>query len=81
MGRAFSRKLLTHNCVRDETVVGTLNQYLYKNIILKTKSNYGSYQLLALELDSIQPPRCRRADKGWREECRSDRDGGSEAEK
>ena len=36
--------------------------------------------MLALEL-STEPPGCKRADGGWREEGRRDRDGGSEARK
>ena len=38
-------------------------------------------QLLALELDSIELPGCRRADVGLREDGRRRRDGGSEAGK
>ena len=59
-------------CVLDGTVVRRLNHLpLYKYIILK--SNYlindsSSYELLALELDSIKPPGCRRVNGGWREE-------------
>ena len=66
----------TH-CVRDETLVRRVNHSLYKYIIPKSNCNNSSYQLLALELDSVELPGCRRADRGWREEDRRDRDGGS----
>ena len=56
------------------TGVKSLSHFLYWYIILE--SNYlmndsSSYELLALELDSIKPPGCRRANVGWREESLS----------
>ena len=65
-------------CIRDETLVGRINHFLYKYIIPNSNFNNSSYHLLALELDSIEPG-CKRADGGWREEDRRDRDGRSEA--
>ena len=63
----------TH-CVRDETVVRSHNDCLYKSIRhIYIYLDGSSYQLLALEADSIKPPGCKRADGGWREDGRSER--------
>ena len=58
-------------CVLNGTVGRSLNHFQCKYTILK--SNYlindsSSYELFALELDSIKPPGCGRANGGWREE-------------
>ena len=53
----------TH-CVREETLFKRLNHFLYKYITLKTNFNDSSYHRLASELDSIEPPGCRRVDGG-----------------
>ena len=45
-------------------VVRSINHFLFKYIILKIKLNGGSYQLLDLELDWIEPLGCNRADGG-----------------
>ena len=70
----------TH-CVRDETLVGRINHFLYKYIIPKSNFVNSSHHLFDINLDSIEQPGCRTADGGWREEDRRHRDGGSEVGK
>lgn len=48
-------------------MVRSLDRFLQEYIIRKS-INYDLYQLLALELDSIEPPEFGRADGGWRDE-------------
>ena len=66
---SFFEKVVDAHCVLDETVVRSLSHFLYKYIMLKIKLNDGSCQLLALD-DSIEPPGCRTARGGWKQEDR-----------
>ena len=59
--RFFETVVDTH-CVGNETVVRRINHFLFKYIILKIKLNASLYQLFGMELDSIEPLSCNRAD-------------------